>query len=586
MIRDLIKCNDTAYVLRVSNTDIAYNSDTTYIFLTLMDVLCRISVPRSQVREVTDGTGDIIAIVMAESPYDLKMMDISKSVSYKGCALIEQLSKVSNMPIRDSCKPAPTEDNELEYCKNMLSDIRIEGRYRPMEHQFKAALFKASHSRSFDLSTMRTGKTGSTIMALEYLFRTDKIKRALILAPLSCVNPVWVDAIKTTIPRHVCMAAIGSKTQRMKAFNSFADIIVANYECVKLMFDELKTFKPDAIIIDEHSNYANDESQRYKFLKNLISTVNPAFVCGMTGTPGHDPIKAFCMSKLVNPSAVACKTKRAWQGLTMYRWGTEPWQIKNRECAPQLIRNALSPAILFKKDELFDLPPVMYTAREVTPSTEVARHLESLRDNMIVMADEKGDEIKAQQKSVLVMKLLQCATGAVYTESGEIKELDTSNRTKEILSLIGEASGKTVIFSPFTGCIRHLSEALNLSGIKCAVVDGSTSEKKRSDIFRKFQYEPKGQSDVDVLIAHPRTTAFGVELAAADMMIFDGAPLSGDFVFGQAVERMSSLKQKSDHVTIAQVYSCAEERKVFTALLDGRKESDVVADLFKFVTDR
>lgn len=585
MIRDLIKANDSAYLLRVSNSDIMYCGSDCFIFLELMGQKVKIVLPKSQVKPVIDGTGDIIAVVMSGSPYELSLIGRDRSVLYKGSDLIEQLSKVSNVKIRNQTEQ-PKKDDELDNLKATLADVRIEGRYKPLEHQLKSALFKATHPRSFDLSTMRTGKTGSSILAMEYLFRTGKINRALILAPLSCVNPVWVDAIRTTIPRHVCMAAIGSKAQRQKAFSSFSDIIVANYECVKLMHDELIEWKPDAIIIDEHSNYANSSSQRYKALKTLIDKTNPSYIIGMTGTPGHDPIKAFAMSKLVNPSAVSCKTISAWKDLTMYRWGSEPWQWKNRQCAPQMIRNALSPAVLFKKDELFDLPPVMFTAREVEPSSEVSRHLTELRENMVVLADEKGDEIKAQQKSVLVMKLLQCAAGAVYTESREIKELDTDNRTKAILELIAEANGKTVVFSAFTGCIRHLHEALAISGIKCAVVDGSTSEKKRSDIFRRFQYEPKGQSEVDVLIAHPRTTAFGVELAAADMMIFDGAPLSGDFVFGQAVERMSSLKQKANSVTIAQVYSCPEERKVFKALLDGKKESEVVSDLFKSVTQK
>lgn len=588
MLKGLIKCDDNTYVIRVSGTDVSYSGDKCFVFLKLMGVDCRITVALNQTRVTSDNTGDVIAVVLTATVYQLCIISSKTTVNYRGCDLIEQLSKVSGVQLHSATQPAPVQesDKELDKIKDMLSDVKIEGRYKPLEHQFKAALFKASHSRSFDLSTMRTGKTGSSILALEYLFRTGKIKRALILAPLSCVNPVWVDAIRTTIPRHVCMAAIGSKANRQKAFTSFADIIVANYECVKLMNEQLIEYKADIIIIDEHSNYANRASQRYKALKMLIDATSPAYVCGMTGTPGHDPIKAFAMSKLVNPNAVVCKTEKAWKDLTMYRWGSEPWQWKNRACAPQLIHNALSPAILFKKDELFDLPPVMYTAREVAPSAEVARHLNELRENMVVLADEHGDEIKAQQKSVLVMKLLQCAAGAVYTVSNEIKELDTSERTKTIIELIGEATGKTVIFSAFTGCIRHIHEALNLAGIKCAVVDGETSEKKRSDIFRKFQYEPKGKSEVDVLIAHPRTTAFGVELAAADMMIFDGAPLSGDFVFGQAIERMSSLKQKAKHVTIAQVYSCKEERKVFTALLDGKKASEAVAELFRFVTEK
>ena len=93
--------------------------------------------------------------------------------------------------------------------RNMLLDVRIEGKYPPMAHQFSAAWFKATHARAFDLSTMRTGKTGSTMLALEYLFRTQAIKHVMVLAPLSCVHPVWVDAIHQTMLQHVVDAGCG-----------------------------------------------------------------------------------------------------------------------------------------------------------------------------------------------------------------------------------------------------------------------------------------------------------------------------------------------------------------------------------------
>ena len=202
---------------------------------------------------------------------------------------------------------------------------------------------------------------------------------------------------------------------------------------------------------------------------------------------------------------------------------------------------------------------------------------------MVVVANS-GEVVKAQQKSALASKLLQCACGCVYTDENELYEIDNPSRVDEIMDLIGEATGKTVIFSAFTGCINKLYRDLTARGVKVAVVDGSTTEKKRAETFRAFQYEPKGQSSVDVLIAHPRTTAFGVELASADMMIFDGAPLSGDFVFGQAVERLSSLKQKARQITIAQVYLCDEEKDVFNALRNGQTQSEIVANLFKTVT--
>ena len=466
--------------------------------------------------------------------------------------------------------------------RNMLLDVKIEGKYPPMAHQFSAAWFKATHARAFDLSTMRTGKTGSTMLALEYLFRTQAIKHVMVLAPLSCVHPVWVDAIHQTMLRHVVDAVTGTKAQRLKAFKGHADILCANYESVKLHPDEWRKFHPDAVVIDECTHYANMQSQRSKAIKALIKDVQPRYVWGLTGTPGSDPLKAFAMSKLINPMAVKCKSLYAWRDLTMFKWGQQEWQWRNRECAPEMIKEALSPAVLFKKDDLFDLPPVVWVAREVESTAQQRKLMDKLRDDMTAAADN-GETVTAQQKSVLVSKLLQCACGAVYSDSGQTVVLDITSRLAEIKNLIGEATGKTVIFCAFTGAIQQLYSGLMAMGIKCAVVDGSTSERNRTEIFRAFQYERKGEGSVDVLIAHPRTTAFGVELSAADMMIFNGAPLSGDFVFGQAIERLSSVKQKAKQITIAQVYSCPEERRVFKALAEGQTQAAVVADLFNSV---
>ena len=469
--------------------------------------------------------------------------------------------------------------------KNVLADVKVEGAYLPMPHQYEAAYFKVFNSvggRAFDLSTMRTGKTGSTMLAIEYLIRTGAVKHVMVLAPLSCVRPVWVDALKLTLPQRLTGGVVGTRAQRKKVFDQGNEILCSNFESVALFPDEWRAFKPDLIVVDECTHYANNASKRYKAFVQFVADVKPAFVWGLTGTPGHDPLKAYCMSKAINPSAVECNTIRGWQSLTQYRFGPQAWQWRNNDDAPRLIKEALSPAVLFKKDDLFDLPPVAYIAREAEPSAQQKKLMDTLRDDMIAVADS-GEVITAQQKSALVSKLLQCACGAVYDDNHEPVYLDTKARVDEIEQLINEATGKTVIFSAFTGCIAGLRDALKQRGHKVAVVDGSTSEKLRSDVFRKFQYDPIGES-IDVLIAHPRTTAFGIELSAADMMIFDGAPLSGDFVFGQAVERLSSTKQQADQITIAQVYCSYEERKVFRALQDGQSESAIVADLFKNVT--
>lgn len=597
----VFNCRSGAYAIVLDLTDVLSRSES--------NVIVRLLAPMGEFM-LSVATGftkfhydRVVVAVSGTATYNLQSLrrpEVFAAVT--GQKLIELLSFVpdENKP-RNSYKPAPQSDSvpkdtlaltaDQVRFKQTLSDVLIEGQYTPMLHQIKAAYFKACTGRGYDLSTMRTGKTGSTMLAIEYLLRIGRAQHALILAPLSCVRPVWVDALESTLPDRVSVAVTGTRTQKLKALKVQADIFVTNYESLKLLPEFFKRFKPDIIVIDECTHYANGHSQRTKSIKQFIREVNPSYVWGLTGTPGSDPMKAFAMSKVITPNSVACNTESAWRNLTMYQYGPESWMYRPNSQSPALIQKALSPAVLFKKDDLFELPPIVYTARQAECSAQQTKIMNRLRDDMIAAIDD--DTVKAQQKSALVSKLMQCAAGAVYTDSGAVKQLEITKRVDAIEELIGEAEGKTVIFSPFTGCIHRLCEELQSrvcpatgKPYAVAIVEGSTSEKARADIFYKFQAEAKGHSEVDVLIAHPRTTAFGVELSAADMMIFDGAPLSGDFVFGQAVERLSSLKQKARQITIAQVYVCAEERKVFNALLKGQSQASIVAELFKNVTKR
>ena len=153
-------------------------------------------------------------------------------------------------------------------------------------------------------------------------------------------------------------------------------------------------------------------------------------------------------------------------------------------------------------------------------------------------------------------------------------------RDQLMLDLINSTDRKTVIFSPFIARCHALTDWLNSKGVSCESVTGETSEAKRAKIFTAFLNEASPR----VLVCHPRTTAFGVELSSADLMIFDGVCLSGDFVYGQALARLSSAKQTSDHIHVVHVFSSQLELKMIRALRDGQKMNAVIADAFTQAT--
>ena len=77
------------------------------------------------------------------------------------------------------------------------------------------------------------------------------------------------------------------------------------------------------------------------------------------------------------------------------------------------------------------------------------------------------------------------------------------------------------------------------------------------------------ERDPHVLICHPGTTAFGVELAAADKLVFFGPPMSGNFTYQQACERLSSAEQRSATTYVYHLSSSPAEHALFGNVLHG-----------------
>ena len=55
-------------------------------------------------------------------------------------------------------------------------------------------------------------------------------------------------------------------------------------------------------------------------------------------------------------------------------------------------------------------------------------------------------------------------------------------------------------------------------------------------------------------------------------------------VYGQALARLSSAKQTSDHIHVVHVFSSQLELKMIRALRDGQKMNAVIADAFTQAT--
>lgn len=445
------------------------------------------------------------------------------------------------------------------------------GLYKPFEHQLQTAAFLTMHRRAYCLNEMGTGKSCSALWAADYLMSKGLVQRALVVCPLSIMDSAWrADAFKSVMHRTVDIA-YGTKDKRKKVIASDADIVIINYDGIEVVHEDIARGGFNLIIIDEYNHYKNAQSKRWKIMNGLIK--HDTWLWGMTGSPAsQSPLDAYGLAKLMNPASVP-KFYGSFRDsvmikLTQFKYIPKPG-------AEDEVFKILQPAIRFTKEECLDLPEMLYTTREVPLTAQQAKYYKKLKEQMMIEA--AGEEITTVNAAVNLNKLLQIASGSVYTDNKEVIEFDASNRLNALEEIIDESSHKVLVFANFRHGIEMIQNRLAASGYTVDVIHGGVPAGARTAIFQKFQTEPNPR----VLVIQPQSASHGVTLTAANTIVWFG-PVTSYETYVQANARVHRAGQKNSCMVI-HLTGCPVEDKLYRALEQREKLQDSILSLYEEV---
>ena len=447
------------------------------------------------------------------------------------------------------------------------------GLHRPFDHQKTTSSFLTLNKRAFCLNEQGTGKTGSVIWAADYLMRQGRIRRVLVICPLSIMDSAWrADLFKFAMHRSVDIAH-GSAEKRRAVIESQAEFVIINFDGVEVVSDAIEKANFDLIVVDEANAYKNAQTNRWKVLNRLVKP--DTWLWMLTGTPAaQSPVDAYGLAKLVNPQGVP-KFFGSFKDMVMYKVTQFKWVPK--PSATDTVFKALQPAIRFTKDECLDLPEMTYMNREVVLTKQQAKFYNLMKNRMVMEA--AGEEITAVNAAVNLSKLLQISCGAVYSDTGEVVEFDIKNRYAVLKEVIDEANNKVLVFVPFKHAIDLITAKLRDDGIPTEIIRGDVSATKRTDIFKRFQETPKPR----VLVIQPQAAAHGVTLTAADTVVWWG-PTSSLETYAQANARVHRAGQHHPSTVIRLMGSNAE--KHVYRMLDTKIDVHTkIVDLYKELLD-
>ena len=185
----------------------------------------------------------------------------------------------------------------------ILGKYNWPGIFSPFEHQRTTADFLTLHPRCFVFNEAGTGKTSAAAWASDYLMNLGKVKRVLIVCPVSIMETAWrSDLFKTVMHRTVAIAQ-GTKKQRQAVVAGNFEFIIINFDGIKVIHQELMKGEFDLVIVDEANAVKSVQTERWKALATLIKPNTRLWM--MTGTPAaQSPLDAYGLAKLVNPNNV------------------------------------------------------------------------------------------------------------------------------------------------------------------------------------------------------------------------------------------------------------------------------------------
>jgi len=447
------------------------------------------------------------------------------------------------------------------------------GQYKPFDHQKDTASFMTLNKKSFCFNEQGTGKTASAIWAADYLMTQGKVKRVLVVCPLSIMDSAWRNDLFSFAMHRTVDVAHGSKQKRKKIINSGAEFVIINYDGVEVVRDEIAAGGFDLFIVDEATHYKNAQTKRWKTLNKLIKEDDWLWM--MTGTPAaQSPVDAYGLAKLVNPLAVP-RFFGAWRDMVM--WKVTQFSYKPKETAKDTVFRALQPAIRFTKEECLDLPDMIYTKRFVEMTPQQKKYYETLRKQMLMQV--AGESVTSANAAINMNKLLQISAGAVYTDDGDSIEFDIRSRYQALKETIDESSKKVIVFVPFRHTIDMLVQKLRGDGITSEVIRGDVSASNRTEIFDRFQSKP----DPKVLVIQPQSAAHGVTLTAANTIVWWG-PTSSLETYLQANARIHRAGQ-DQKCTVIQLAGSAAEKRIYRMLDERINIHTAMIDLYKEILD-
>ena len=296
--------------------------------------------------------------------------------------------------------------------------------YQPHNYQRQATQFIIDHHEAAIFLGMVLGKSVITLTAIwQLMLDYFTIHRVLVIAPLRVARDTWPAEIAKWdhLDGLTVAVAVGTKQDRLNALAASAMVTVINRENIPWLISQLGGSWPfDMVIIDELSSFKNHRAKRFTALVKMRPFVKRWV--GLTGTPASNGLMdVWAQFRLLDGGDrlgrfIICYRERWFT--PDKRNGMQVFTYKPRMGAEDEIYAAIGDMTLsMRTTDHLQLPKLTVTTMPVVLYPKERRVYEQLKSDLVLDLGEAT--IDAANAAALSGKLLQLASGAIYTGDGQ-----------------------------------------------------------------------------------------------------------------------------------------------------------------------
>lgn len=447
--------------------------------------------------------------------------------------------------------------------------------FEPHEYQRRAIRYVEDTPYCALFLDMGLGKSVITLTAIRRLIDAAEVERVLVVAPLRVAQSTWAqEAAKW---RHLTglrvSVVVGTARQRERALESAADVYVVSRDSFVWLCGYYGGRLPyDMCVIDELTSFKNARSVRFKMMRKVRGCFGR--IVGLTGTPAPNTlVDLWAQMYCIDGGATLGKSLGRYreQYFDVVKVGYIPIKVTPKAGAAEAIRTAIAPEVLtMSAADYLTLPEVVEHDVEVMLDDKTYKAYRAFERDRV--AETMAGEVTAASAAVLMGKLGQYAAGAIYTDDGGVQHLHTA-KVEALAEIVEAAQSPVLVFYRYRFEVEALGDRFKALGYRVRRCEGD------ADVTAW------NAGDVDVLLAHPASVAYGLNMQAGGHYIVWTSP---DWDLEQYLQANARLHRQGQRQTV-HVYrlvarGTVDERAVAAiARKDGSQRA--MLDALKIMSD-